>query len=103
MAGEAEDMASKAGGMVLDRSRLRDRIASLEAELASLKAMTAPARPQVAPWPKPRHRQKGRLTNRRIETLKVPGFYADGDNLYLDFKEHEGRPRAPGAAIGAGD
>lgn len=34
-----------------------------------------------------RHRQKGRLTNRRIETLKVPGFYADGDNLYLDFKE----------------
>jgi integrase len=82
-------MASKVPRMVLDRARLdrrhpdalTARIAALEAELKSLKGVAAPpAEPR-------RRREKSRLSNRRIETLKAPGFYADGDNLYLDYKE----------------
>jgi integrase len=30
---------------------------------------------------------RDRLTDRKIAILKLPGFYADGGNLYLDFKE----------------
>jgi integrase len=60
---------------------LAGQIFELEEQLRSLKAL-AGATSQPG-----RHRQKQRLTNRRIETLKSPGFYADGDNLYLDFKE----------------
>ena len=73
-------MASTARRMVSDD---RARIAALEAEIARLKAGAAP--PDAAP--QRRHRDKSRLSNRRIETLKAPGFYSDGDNLYLDFKE----------------
>ena len=34
-----------------------------------------------------RHRTKNRLSIRFVETVKRPGFYADGNNLYLDFKD----------------
>src|SRR5215472_4001966 len=34
-----------------------------------------------------RHRMRDRLSDRRIAVLKIPGFYADGGNLYLDFKD----------------
>jgi integrase len=55
---------------------LNTRIAALTAELAALKAQ---ARSTTQ-----RHRQRDRLTDRKIQTLKTPGFYSDGGNLYLD-------------------
>jgi integrase len=58
---------------------LAAEIAELRRRLAALKAQT---RGQAA-----RHRHRNRLTNRFVETVTVPGFYADGGNLYLDFKD----------------
>jgi integrase len=59
---------------------LLQRIAELEAQLARL---TAPAdRP---------HRNRNRLSTRFVETVKRAGFYADGGNLYLDFKDPPGK------------
>jgi integrase len=55
---------------------LNARIAALTAELAALKAQV---RGTI-----PRRRQRDRLTDRKIQTLKTPGFYSDGGNLYLD-------------------
>jgi len=55
---------------------LNARIAALTAELAALKTQVSGTIP--------RHRQRDRLTDRKIQTLKLPGFYADGGNLYLD-------------------
>jgi integrase len=60
-----------------------ERIAALKAELARLEAATEDAPRQ--------HRRQQRLTVRRIETLKIPGFYADGGNLYLDYKDPPGK------------
>ncbi len=54
-----------------------ERIAELKAELAELEALAGPKVPR---------RGRDRLTDRKIATLKIPGFYADGDRLYLDHK-----------------
>ena len=56
-----------------------ERIRALRRELATLES----ERPGDQPAPQ-RPRQINRLTSRRIETLTAPGFYADGNNLYLD-------------------
>jgi integrase len=53
------------------------RIAELEAQLGLL----------TTPRPETRHRNRNRLSTRFVDTLKRPGFYADGGNLYLDFKD----------------
>src|SRR5262249_30633673 len=58
-----------------ERAELRRRIAELEAQLA-----------QSLPTDR-RHRARNRLSTRFVETLKRPGFYSDGNNLYLDFKD----------------
>jgi integrase len=60
-------------------AKLTAQIAELNAQRAALKAQ---ARGKTV-----RHRTRDRLTVRKIETLKIPGFYADGGCLYLDFKD----------------
>jgi integrase len=61
------------------------RIAELKSELARLVAESKAETP--------RHRRLFRLTVRRIEEIvrkRLVGFYADGGNLYLDFKSPPG-------------
>ena len=60
---------------------LHQQIKALEAKLARLTAA------EKLPVAERAHRQQNRLTNQKLKTLKKPGFYADGGNLYLDFKE----------------
>ena len=60
-------------------SDLDTEIAELSERLARLKAQ-ARGKPV-------RHRLRDRLTDRKVAILKIPGFYADGGNLYLDFKD----------------
>jgi integrase len=60
-----------------ERTDLLRQIAELQAQLARL----------TAPAAEGNHRNRNRLSTRFIETLKRPGFYADGGNLYLDFKD----------------
>jgi integrase len=55
------------------------RIAALTAELALLKAQARGDRHE-----RRRRRVRDRLTDRKIQILKTPGFYSDGGNLYLD-------------------
>jgi integrase len=61
-------------------------IADLDAQIAELAARRTALRMQGRGTIK-RHRQRDRLTDRKIQTLKVAGFYSDGGNLYLDFKD----------------
>jgi len=68
--------------MVPNSTPLAQQIGDLEEELARLKAKAA------GPT---KHRQLNRLNTRRLDTLKNPGFYADGGNLYLDFKDPPSR------------
>jgi integrase len=59
---------------------------TLDAEIAELAERLARLKAQ-ARGKMPRHRVRDRLTDRKIAVLKIPGFYADGGNLYLDFKD----------------
>ena len=61
-------------------------IADLDAKIAELAARRAALKAQARGTAK-RRRQRDRLTDRKIQTLKNPGFYADGGNLYLDHKD----------------
>jgi integrase len=58
------------------RNDLLRQIAALQAQVARLTASA-----------EGRHRNRNRLSTRFVETVKRPGFYADGGNLYLDFKD----------------
>jgi hypothetical protein len=58
----------------------------LDAEIAEVSERLARLRAQARGKPV-RHRVRDRLTDRKIAVLKLPGFYADGGNLYLDFKD----------------
>ena len=76
----AQEMAT-----VTSKTAAEARIAELQAELARLTSATK--------QDTDRHRQNQRLTVRRIETiarLGLKGFYADGNNLYLDAKSLPG-------------
>jgi integrase len=61
-------------------------IAKLTAQIAELNAQRAVLKARASGKTK-RHRMRDRLTERKIKTLTTPGFYADGGNLYLDFKD----------------
>jgi integrase len=103
-------MATNVRTLVLDRRAIAARIAELDDErkalasdadllgdektrlinrrIETLRKALAPDAENGAPR---RHRYGDRLTVRQIETLSVPGFYADGKNLYLDFKDPPGK------------
>ena len=61
-------------------------LADLDVQIAALTARRTALRAKANGNTK-RHRQRDRLTDRKIAVLKIPGFYADGGNLYLDFKD----------------
>jgi hypothetical protein len=58
-------------------------IADLDAQIAELTARRVALKSE-ARSSTPRHRQRDKLTDRKIQTMKIPGFYADGGCLYLD-------------------
>src|SRR5947209_7447019 len=65
---------------------LHAKIAGLDAQIAELTARRTALSTQVG-GTATRHRQRDRLTDRKIQTLKVASFLSDGGNLYLDFKD----------------
>jgi integrase len=59
-------------------------IADLDARIAELTAQRSVLKVQARGATQPRHRQRDKLTDRKIRELKRPGFLSDGGNLYLD-------------------
>lgn len=56
------------------------------ATIARLEAQIAELQRQAAPPDEGSHRRRDRLTAKFCETVKRPGFFADGRNLYFDCK-----------------
>jgi integrase len=68
------------------KKTLTQASSDLDAEIAELAELLARLKAEKRGKPV-RHRVRDRLTDRKVAVLKLPGFYADGGCLYLDFKD----------------